>query len=402
MIDLATLKITPDQSRRNILLAGLPGAGKTVLIWFMLQSILRLLPTHNIDILLTDPKKENAPIINAELPSWVPVWLTHPLDKRSVRLSFARIYKTLEDGERMSEFVIQDEKASDRYWRDISRSFMSLLILYYQTKKPGTWTLNDLVATGTDAAKLQRILGSFAPSKGILKATFKDKEHRGKVVSSLGSYLIQYRSLAMNWEKCTEEITFEDFLSSRCVVLLGHDEKYPNQFARLNSLMVSELSASILSNRDKTKWHYIILDEFALLRGFADIRELLLKGRDSNCSVTISMQSPSSLISTLGHDKFNEITSMCQFKVFMKLAHEGARWAAEQCGQREVKEANSTRHKSIVSPDDIMNLNLATGQTIDGFIVSPYGAPARFSLPFRKRLNDLLQRASGRGYEPRS
>jgi type IV secretory pathway TraG/TraD family ATPase VirD4 len=403
MIDLATLQLTPAQATRNILMAGVPGTGKTVLVWFMLQSIIRLISKLDLDILLTDPKKENAPIINADLPNWVPVWLTHPMDRRSSRPAFGKIYRTYDDAERLSDFLILDSnKSSEKYWQDISRQLNSFLIQYNQMEFPGTWTLHDLVDVGTDAAKLQRVLGRFAPSRSMLKATFKDKEHRGKVVSSLGSHLGKYRALAKNWQQCTDEFTFDNFLSSRSVLLLGHDEKYPSQFARLNSLMVSELAATILSRRDQSKWHYIILDEFALLRGYTDIRELLLKGRDSNVSVTITFQSPSSLISSLGRDKFDEITSMCQFKVFMKMSPDGAKWASEQSGKREVKEGNSIKEKPVISPDDIINLPLARGPTIEGYIVSPFGAPASFKLPFRQRLNELLRRASGQGFEARS
>ncbi|MBL8821348.1 MAG: type IV secretion system DNA-binding domain-containing protein [Planctomycetia bacterium] len=402
-IDLASIAITPEQATRNIMISGLPGSGKTVLVWFLLDSLLKGFPDEDIRILLTDPKKENTPIVAGALPPWAPIWLTHPDEARSVRIAFGKIYKTFSDAERLSHHLIQDEKNSvEKYWRNIARLLLSYEILWYQTKHPGNWTLHDLVTAGTNSAELERKLGRFPPSQSLIQATFQDPEHRGKVVSSLGSYLGQYRALAQNWQKCKDEISLENILSSRCVLMLGHDELYPSQFARLNSLIISELSAAILSKRDQSKRHYLILDEFALLKGFTDIRELLLKGRDSNISVVLTFQDPAAVISVLGKDRFIEITSMCQFKVFLKQGPEASRWASEQCGQREVKEGSAIKQRPIILPDEFMNLSLATGRTIDGFITTPYGAPARFSLPFRKRLISIFQKASGRGFIPRS
>lgn len=402
MIDLATLKLSPRQMTRNVMLAGLPGTGKTVLIWFLLESLVEMVIQHDARIIMTDPKKETAPIITGLFPDWVRIMLTHPLDARSVSLDFSRTFTTLGDSERLGNMMIHEDRgSSEAYWRNISRLLFSHLANYFQVTRPGNWTLLDLVSNACDGAKLESRLSRFSASKGLVAATFKDKEHRAKVISSLASYMGQYRVLADNWSRCNESVSVDDVLQSRCVFLLGHDEKLHAQFGKLNGLIVNELSSAILSNRDKSKWHFIILDEFALLKGFADIRELLLKARDANVSVVISIQDPSSVVASLGKERFTEIASMMQFKVFMRMGAEGAEWASRQTGHQEVLENGSTKTRPVISPEEFMALPLAHGEHVEGFVISPYGSPAKFKLPFRKRLSGILSKASGVGFMPR-
>lgn len=401
-IDLATLKLTPRQATRNIMIAGLPGTGKTVLLWFMLESLVKHVVEENTRIYLTDPKKENIPILAGLFPAWLPFWITHPMDERAVALAFCKMFKTKGDAERLVKMLIQEDKGTNEpYWINITRLLLISLAHYFQTKIPGSWSFHDLVETACDATSLENKLSKFPPSRSLVQSTFKDKEHKGKVLSSLGSYIAQYRVLAQNWSECSDEISLDNILASQCVLLLGHDEKYPTQFSKLNSLIVNELAAEILSVRDKSKWHYLILDEFALLKGFADIRELLLKGRDSNVSVVLTFQDPSSLISVLGKEKFTELTSMCQFKVFLKLGPDAADWASKQAGECEVKENNQLKRRPIILPDDFINLDLA-GDFIEGFIVSPYGSPAYFKMPYRERLQAILNKAKGSGFVSRT
>lgn len=327
-------------AKRHFLVVGRVGSGKTVTIRILLRSIVPRLRKGKERLVLYDPKRDMLPILAGM--GWKPndknLWVLNPFDKRSVPWDMAGDIHSPSDAEYLATLMVPPEPGSNApFWPNSGRAIVSAVILGLMKKRPGEWTLRDLLLSLSSKERVRDIAKN--SEWGYTKAAqyLEDEKHIHTIMSTIASSAQRFDIVAALWHNTPGKRRFRvrEFMQKSGIAILGYHPRYNPCLAPINAMLVKVFSDHMLSGEEvELPQNWVLLDEFRWLGRLDGIEQLLNQGRSKGVSVTIGTQSIEALQEheCYGQQKTESIVGQCANVVFLQLSPQSAEWAQRYFG----------------------------------------------------------------------
>jgi hypothetical protein len=322
---------------------GLPGAGKSVSLRLILQTLLpAIAPGTNTRALVFDPKQDLLPII-AGLPLDCQLDTLHPFDRRGLAWDVAADTTSPAHAIELS-YILAPEGAheSQPFFADAGRHLVSSVIQSF-TLSAVAWDLRDLILATRSAEDMTEILCRHTVTAPIAaQYLLHDPRLASNILATLATKLARIEPIAAGWSVAQRRISLREWLAEESILVLGSDPAARTPLAAINAVIINRLTELVLSEPDSTSRRtYLVLDELAELGKLALLVTLLTVGRAKGAAVLATTQSLALIKSLYGEHDAHAILSQFQNRMLFRVgAPEDARWASELAGDVQHWQAN--------------------------------------------------------------
>lgn len=331
-----------EQETAHLLLLGTTGAGKTAILRFLVEQIVR----RGDKLVVHDSKGD----MTAGFPGDAFVLLA-PHDQRSWAWDIARDCSSKQDARELAARMIAESK--DPMWAQAARAVLSGLIITLQATSGKAWTWRDLYgAVFQPAAEIKAQLDAHAPDAS--RYIELDAETGGPTKTSFG-FLVNLWAcvaatigpLAEAWGDAPAERRFSlrgwmlnDSSNVRTVVL-QRDPTFPELSAAwigsaTQVLAATGASAAMTESRERRVW--LAVDEFDQLGRLPSFAQLLAVGRSKGVCCILGVQDLDQISGTYGEPVMRAWLNMLGTKIIGRMpSGPSANFISEQLvGRRKV------------------------------------------------------------------
>jgi hypothetical protein len=342
------LTISRVQEVQHFGIFGTPGAGKSLIMHYLVEQIL----ARGDRVILNDTKGD----VTACLPSSDFVLLA-PQDQRGIAWDVAQDIITAQDSRELATRLIT--ASHDPMWSSAAREILCGIIIHLQRDKPGAWTWQDLFdAAFLPAAQLLSLLeASYPPAARFIELTpegHPTKTSFGILVNTWAELVGIVRPLADAWGPCppTQRLSLRRWLLDESprqprILVLQRAPRYPALSAAwigaaIECLAATAASPELPDSRERRIW--LMLDEFPQLGKLSAFRQMLEVGRSKGIACVLAMQDIQQLIALYGDAEAKTILTLLGQKIIgrMPAGPSATMISDELIGKRDVawKEAS--------------------------------------------------------------
>lgn len=332
------LRISRDRETRGIQLTGSPGSGKTVIIVWLLQQILR---DPAARVLLHDIKGDFTSRIFSILGEDERVSLVAPWDKRSVRWSAAADIRSAADARELAARLIPTPATGNAQWAQGAQLILSGLVVTIAKGTKGRWTwanLQDQIAQPYPEMRAAAIAG--APmAAGLLPA--EPNATTGSYMANLAAAAGGLVSdLAAADRTARGAWNVRSWLAGRGprIVILQGSTRFSELSKAVNSSIIRAISGALDSmpdSRERRVW--LLLDEVARL-GKVEIAPIIETGRSKGICLVSGWQDVGQRRAIYGRDVADSWDSMIGTHLVCRvLGPDSQQWASSLVGRRQVR-----------------------------------------------------------------
>jgi hypothetical protein len=386
-VKLGEVQLSRRRETAHLLLVGLPGGGKTVLINNLLLQIL----DRGDRAVIHDPKGEFA--------AWLPqegTVLLGPWDARAMLWDIAADISNPESARTFMEALMMAGMADagqNRFFYDTARDLGAGLVQYYQRVRPGAWgfhdLLHDIAGSPLDLVK-KAVLGNPALQSafhGIIGAG-KPNVTENSVLATFRNGVAFIQTYALAFPADAPKFSVRDFLRGHDAggtpvthkrLVLNNNAQYGTAAKAIFGGVLSvaaQMAASAdmpeISADEPGTW--FVLDEFPQMgqAASASIQTIEEMGRSRGVRVLKAMQDYSQVYQQAGKEKGSAQLRVQQTRLFCKVAPETASEISSMLDKRKVARIQNltltgSNRKSIqlvddlaVRPVDLMDLKAPT------------------------------------------
>jgi type IV secretory pathway TraG/TraD family ATPase VirD4 len=376
----------------NIFLFGQQGAGKSMIIKFMLEQLLE----RNDSLFIYDEKRE----YTEQFYTGTEV-LISPGDARS---SFWDISKDITDeasAKTVAGVLIQGS-TQDEFWTDAAQVVLTGVLIVL-IKKGASWDWTDLKNLIFSDAETLHILFNTHYKAG-LNLVEPDSKTTLSILTTLAIQLNWLPDLALQWGHCSLSFSLKDWQTeqdSKRLFVAGNPMAYEMSSA-LCSALLSLLTKQIIASPDSdTRRFWFVLDELGNMPKTESVKKLLTLGRSKGVRTIAGNQAVSQLRSIYGLDDAETILSLFSNVVALRTGPIGdsAKVASESLGSKRVeqrvksfdsngKESVSYQHIDIpvVKTEEIIHLPRSNCSVSGYLLINGYESVYRLDWPILKRL----------------
>ncbi|MBU2877442.1 type IV secretion system DNA-binding domain-containing protein [Aliiglaciecola lipolytica] len=375
----------------NIFLFGQQGAGKSTIIKFLLEQLLK----RNDSLFIYDEKREYTEqfYTGAEV-------LVSPNDKRGACWDLAKDITDEASAKTVANVLIQSS-TQDKFWTDAAQIVLTgVLITLMKKGKSWSWIdLNNLVFS--DAQTLHDVFSIHY--KTGLNLVEPDSKTSLSILTTLTIQLGWLPGLANQWKDCSESFCLNDwhmYGSCKRLIVAGDPMAYEMSSA-LCSALLSLLASKIIASPDSgTQRFWFVLDELGNMPKTESLKKLLTLGRSKGVRTIAGTQAVSQLRSIYGNDDAETILSLFSNVIALRTGPIGdsAKVASESFGSKRVeqrvksydssgKESISFQHSDMpaVNMEEIVHLPRSS-RTVSGYLlINGYESVYRLDWPIQKR-----------------
>lgn len=331
-----------DRETAHLLLLGTTGAGKTVILRFLIQQILR----RRDKLVVHDSKGD----MTSSFPSDEFVLLA-PNDQRSLAWDIGHDCSTMQDARELAARMIAESK--DPMWAQAARAILAGIIIALQKSRGPEWTWRDLYnAVFQPASQIKALLE--AHTADASRYIELDPESNGPTRTSFG-FLVNLWAcvaatvgpLAEAWGDAPPNRRFslrrwmlKDNSKVRTLIL-----QRAAAFPELSSAWIGSAaqilaatgsSAAMSESRDRRIW--LALDEFDQLGKLPSFAQLLAVGRSKGICCILGLQDLDQISSTYGEPAARAWLNMLGTKIIGRMpSGPSANFVSEQLiGRRKV------------------------------------------------------------------
>jgi hypothetical protein len=375
-----------EMASKNLMIMGVPGAGKTVSIELFIQSLVHRLraPAGS-----EPPQKLITLDVNGTFFSFlraqgVPeedIFILDPFDQRCATWNLAKDITGDAAAQNLAALIVPSEpNASTSYFWQAARNTVWAVIIALNSLRPERWTLRDLIHSLSSPENIARLVNQVSEAKTKAEPYLKDTTHFPSVYTSIMTKASRLETVAGLWHATAsspdqgnspKEFSIADWFSNNQskhrhgVLLLGHRPKYLESLAPLNALLLRTISDELQTRPDVGQPHtWIVLDEFCWMKEVECIVNLLGVGSRRGASTLLGIQDIGGLRAMYGNDRTAEILGLCANKTFLRLFDlRSAEWASKCLGDAE-NETSFGRYvagRPLFLPNEFQNLSLPAG-----------------------------------------
>jgi type IV secretory pathway TraG/TraD family ATPase VirD4 len=340
-VQFGWLKVPENQATTHFAVIGSTGSGKTLLIRFLLQSVLpRMKGGQDSRALIYDAKRDMLPILSG-MKLAVPVITLHPFDKRGAAWDMAKDISSPASADQMATILIPlDTNATNPFFSDAARALMTGVITVFIKKCPEAWTFRDIILALKSATRLKQVLSECEETKDLIEQYFSNEKTANDVMSTLATKIQRYQYIAAAWDKAETKVSLKDWVTNEYILVIGNDEETRSAVDALNQVIFKRVSELVLNQSESfSRRTWVILDELKEAGMLPGLASLLSKGRSKGACVVIGFQDIEGLSASMKDNRLaNEIVGLCANKAILRLdSAETARWASRHFGEQEVE-----------------------------------------------------------------
>jgi hypothetical protein len=403
----------------HMLVLGLPGSGKTVLLNTIVQQIV-----DDIESSANEEEKPDRLVIHdpkGDFTGWMPVdksLLYGPWDKRSVAWDIAHDLNSEALASEAAAAWIKDSK--DPMFSEAARGACEGLLMYLMHEKPGAWTLQDLAdILKLEPAKVVGIAIKGFPANAanlVLDEEGNPITTTSNILTTMASALKWVHQAAAAERSATERFSMFKWLMEapkKPILILKADARYPNASQGLFALILKVANNTICSPEmpevpASAPGIWFVLDEFPQMGKASGeiVRTLQEFGRSRGARVITAAQDMSQYLDIYGREGGRVQTSLQQTVVLARQSDESAQEIANRMGKRLVNrwsgsmskssgysESISQQEASVIAPHHLTRL--AISKKGPEVICAIEGQPAKLVVPFPKGIKQTQAQAVG-------
>jgi len=356
------LQVSERLEVQHMLLAGSTGAGKTTILWQMIDQIVK----RGDKLLLHDVKSD----FTQKLASRV---IIAPWDKRSWRWLIGKDITTEALAQGFAEcFIVPNPKASDPVWDNAARALLRCEIHKLMAHSGTSWTfkdlgkglMDDLLLGDDDPIKsmqnLQKLVRTYLPEAWQIVRDATSKATASVLFTQGGqlSALIDICRLDLELSKLgakkfwldqdqkgflSDEIkTFPPVILKKCPDSTKWSSTFISAFVNVAALKINGLG-----DKDPDKRRiWFILDEVPQLGRIPEITTFLETGRSKGVRLVLGLQNAEQIDKIYGKEDRATWENNTVMKIwFQDVGPEAKKWASNSVGTRTVKVYSSTKTK---------------------------------------------------------
>lgn len=370
------IAISSSREQTNFLVLGTTGAGKSMVVKPMLNSII----SRGDSALIFDEKKEYTRSFYHENSTV----LIAPWDSRGTQWFISGDVLTQQDAYLIANCLIPNNKSKDEMWVKGARLiFVGMLVSLIGQRKPWGWVeLAQLLSLPQEdmLAKLKRyfpIANSFIVEKS--------KTTQGFYVNLIAE-LSWLEALATAWPNIDSKgFSIKKWVSKQTnekIIIIQSDSRYDAIGAPLCNALISLMTRYFLAQSDdETRSTWLVIDEAANL----PVNPMLLKwlelARSKGARSIISTQSISRLVDLYSQNNTDAMLNLLSTVISLRIgpAGEDARHTAKIFGEQIVErpsslEPNSNWQRSkepVVEEFELTQLKPAGWRGVNGYLFIP-------------------------------
>ncbi len=376
---IAGVSYPPNGEMEHLMISGITGSGKTVLLKDLLKQI---------------KEKGDRAIVYDYTGAFIEGFydaskdiIINPFDARSRAWNLMKEVNNEAEFDTIAEALIgKSDAITDPFWPNGARLiFSELCKIQYKKQIYNTKSLYRYLHLETDV--LGKILSKTIANNFV---TENSKKTTLSLMMLLITYLkgLQYIENDKEKDFSIKEWLLDDksdnivFLSSKSTL---HSSVQPI-ISAIMDIAINNLGELPVGNRKKT---WIIFDELASLNYLPSLEQGLTVSRNFGGCFVIALQSISQLLKRYGRDDTETIASNCSNKVILRAGNnETARWASQIIGTQEIEDYKEgisygahhmrdgvsinrgTRERQIALSSEILSL-----PSLEGYLLMSRGYP---------------------------
>ncbi len=330
----------------HFLVAGTTGAGKTLLLSKLMESVLPFIGKRRADgscfdrrALVYDAKGDVLSTLYQLTESRVVT--LHPFDQRGAAWDIAKDITTPAAALQMSSLLIpQDRNATGNpFFILAAQNLMRGALLSLMQTVGQDWTLRDVLLALRFEERLRQLLEKTLEGRGILDQFFRaGSDTLQGVRATVATKIAPYEVIAAAWDNATEKVSLTEFMKGEFVLVLGNDEETRTALDAINKVLFKRLSELILAGSEtKTRQTWIFIDEVREAGNLEGLSRLMTKGRSKGACIALGFQAIEGMREVYGDNVASEITGLCNNKAILLLeSPPSAQWASELFGKAEL------------------------------------------------------------------
>ncbi len=387
---------------KHQLYLGATGAGKSVSIQILLQSVLPEIGKHADEggcrALIYDAKLDVLPMLweMEELIS-CPIQLTNPFDCRASSWAIAKDITSISAAMEMANIICPiNESAAQPFFDRAVVSVLGAAFIAQHLIAPNKWDLRTTCLALRSEHHLRELLMQTSETRHVVDRYMQEKKLMLSIMATIDSKMQPYSVIAALWDKAESSFSLRDFRDGESILVLGSNEEAKESVRAINRVLIKRLSQLLLAQPDsRTRRTIICLDEVREA-GNLDISSLALRGRSKGTGLIIGAQDIDGMVAVYGQEIAHELLGQFGYKAVLKLdSPTTAKWASSLFASTEVMEnshqvsrsfngseisvtvgANQTlREREVVLTNQILYLpDTSVKGGLYGYYKTPYGS----------------------------
>ncbi|MGR5545436.1 type IV secretion system DNA-binding domain-containing protein [Vibrio sp. PNB22_2_2] len=370
------IAISSSREQTNFLVLGTTGAGKSMVVKPMLNSII----SRGDRALIFDEKKEYTRSFYHENSTV----LIAPWDSRGTQWFISGDVLTQQDAYLIANCLIPTNKSKDEMWVKGARLiFVGMLVSLIGQRKPWGWVELAQLLSLPQKDMLEKLTRYFPIAKSFIVE--KSKTTQGFYVNLIAE-LSWLEELATTWPYIDSKgFSIKKWISkqtNRKIIIIQSDSRYEAIGAPLCNALISLMTRYYLAKSDdETRRTWLVIDEAANL----PVNPMLLKwlelARSKGARSIISTQSISRLVDLYSQNNTDAMLNLLSTVISLRIgpAGEDAKHTAKIFGERIVErpsslEPNSNWQRSkepLVEEFELTHLKPAGWQGVNGYLFIP-------------------------------
>jgi len=328
-VNFGLLRIPLEVLSKPTILFGLPGTGKTSLIYIALKSLFSLFRMHvgRTRFVFLDVKNELPRRLHALTPTNVPIHFLNPLDMRSSVLDFPNIFVSRSDINQLAYTICPNVPGDQTpFFRNAVREMIALVAAVLQkhrSKATRPWGLFELCSILSDKKLLRRIMFCDYEARSFYRATLgPSAKSSGDVFSTLRSVIQPLIPAALVELESPTRLNLKTFLQDDGVAVLGIPPTGSQAVLPIFNVFIRRLIEEAQVYSSAVDRLFLILDEIAMLdRAVVEaIVNATCLGRSHNVHVIAATQSLELLEAKFGQDQAHAFLASCATTVAYRCA----------------------------------------------------------------------------------
>lgn len=356
-----------EAATKHFAFIGSTGAGKTVLIRLLMQSILQLATQSRIPtrLIVYDSKREMLPVLYGMFErlgrkdAKNVIDLINPFDKRSVAWDLAEDIKSPAHAQELASILIPDNpNAREPFFPNAARLILENVVLSFieGSKKNDArhWTLRDLCNAVETRENIELVLGRSTRTNWVPDALFADIRTAGNILATIAAAMRPYRIIAALWEKAEGKMSLHKWLEKEMgILVLGNTPTSRTTIDAINQVLFKRLSQIILEKQRDIKLNedlsriWVFLDEFVRAGRLSGAAELATEGRSKGVAFVVGFQDVNGLYAVYGREEAEEIIGQCSSVALLRTqSPDTAEWQSRFIGDYQLSRGtlSSTTH----------------------------------------------------------
>ena len=319
-----------EKTESHFLILGVPGAGKTLLTYYILSHVLKL---TNRRVVIFDPKNDVRGILHAMDISYLYFNIS---SKNGLRWAVERDFTSYNLRQFASILLPEEQNGGDSFWLEAARALVVGVICVFIYLEVD-WKFHDILkATQLSKDELVKFLGQFPGNTALVNALFSEEVEKtaGNVQLDLFVKLQRLVAPAVHSQQATRDFSLAEFMKSEGVLVIGMDLSEREASTPMIRAVFRRLTDLINAQEEKPKIKtFLFIEESYFLGKLPGLDELITFSRSKNAIVFIILQGIEGFYELFQKNVAELILGFCRYIIALRSTPATAKWLSSLFGQ---------------------------------------------------------------------